>query len=163
MTETTQRITKEMFAYYMGREPELDDLDRCNCCIQGLGHSSCGWSEVNHVPVFMVGEANLNSQVLYPANTKLTTNWFGPPMFLGYLKKPFLLKEFLKHFLTVVENEKGIRSSALALKEHLAKEGIAKDTRDPIPSDCKDLTWTISETIRVMQYDPTRKRVVKRV
>lgn len=44
--------TVEDFKKYVGREPERDDLDRCNCDQAGeLGHWSCGICE-HHLPVF---------------------------------------------------------------------------------------------------------------
>ncbi len=45
-------ITKEMFRKHVGRDPERDDLDRCNCLEAGTpGHSQCGWCE-HDLPVF---------------------------------------------------------------------------------------------------------------
>jgi len=40
----TGQITAEIFAHYVGRPPQNDDLMRANCNLAGqLGHSACGW------------------------------------------------------------------------------------------------------------------------
>ena len=39
-----KKITAKYFKEKMNREPEHDDLERCNCKEIGLpGHYSCGW------------------------------------------------------------------------------------------------------------------------
>jgi hypothetical protein len=49
-------ITAEQFVQATGREPEMDDLDRCNCPLAGqLGHWFCGWDAEANLPVFMTG------------------------------------------------------------------------------------------------------------
>lgn len=49
-------ITREKFVAATGREPELDDLERCNCPRAGnLGHWYCGWDEKWDLPQFMSG------------------------------------------------------------------------------------------------------------
>ena len=50
-------ITAELFKQYVGREPEEDDLERCNCekAGQTMGHSMCGWNSKVNLPVYMVG------------------------------------------------------------------------------------------------------------
>jgi len=49
-------ITREQFKAAVGREPEMDDLDRCNCDDKGRpGHWSCGWDDEKNLPVFMTG------------------------------------------------------------------------------------------------------------
>ena len=47
-------ITKELFIQHVGRAPEGDDLERCNCPQPGTaGHLSCGWCSHNNLPRFM--------------------------------------------------------------------------------------------------------------
>lgn len=47
-------ITEAIFHYRVGRAPEKDDLDRCNCPQAGnTGHTSCGWCGLCHMPKFM--------------------------------------------------------------------------------------------------------------
>jgi hypothetical protein len=49
-------ITREQFTDAVGRDPEHDDLDRCNCPLWGTpGHYSCGWNVTVNKPQFMVG------------------------------------------------------------------------------------------------------------
>jgi hypothetical protein len=49
-------ITKEYFTEKVGRAPEQDDLERCNCKDAGkVCHSQCGWNYERDLPVFMVG------------------------------------------------------------------------------------------------------------
>jgi len=44
-------ITAHEFIAAVGREPEQDDLDRCNCnSIGDVGHTSCGWNEDKNLP-----------------------------------------------------------------------------------------------------------------
>ena len=46
-------ITREQFVGAVGREPESDDLDRCNCEQAGAaGHFQCGWCEEHDTPRF---------------------------------------------------------------------------------------------------------------
>jgi hypothetical protein len=48
------KITKEMYTKYTGEVPRKDDLERCNCPIQGnRGHSSCGWCFICNLPRFI--------------------------------------------------------------------------------------------------------------
>ncbi len=48
------KITRETFLAATGREPENDDLERCNCKEAGkLGHYSCGWNAAENRPQFM--------------------------------------------------------------------------------------------------------------
>jgi hypothetical protein len=50
------KITAQLFKQYVGREPEDDDLERCNCKTAGeAGHTFCGWNSKENLPVFMVG------------------------------------------------------------------------------------------------------------
>ena len=45
-------ITEEKFREHVGRPPERDDLERCNCAKAGEpGHFGCGWCE-HKLPVF---------------------------------------------------------------------------------------------------------------
>ena len=47
-------ITAEVFKAATGREPEIDDLERCNCSHAGEeGHYFCGWDKSNNCPQFM--------------------------------------------------------------------------------------------------------------
>lgn len=47
-------ITAEDFRAAVGRDPEQDDLDRCNCSeIGSVGHTSCGWNEEDNYPNWM--------------------------------------------------------------------------------------------------------------
>jgi hypothetical protein len=49
-------ITREKFIERVGREPEQDDLERCNCPRAGkIGHWGCGWNSERDLPQFMVG------------------------------------------------------------------------------------------------------------
>jgi hypothetical protein len=50
-------ITAGQFKEATGREPEQDDLDRCNCPLAGkIGHWFCGWDSEANLPVFMATE-----------------------------------------------------------------------------------------------------------
>jgi hypothetical protein len=50
-------ITRDHFVSRVGRKPENDDLDRCNCKEAGeVGHYYCGWNKEKDLPVFMVGK-----------------------------------------------------------------------------------------------------------
>lgn len=49
-------INAEIFTKAVGREPEQDDIERCNCVQVGKpGHLFCGWCDVHDKPVFMCG------------------------------------------------------------------------------------------------------------
>ena len=49
-------ITAEYFKEATGREPENDDLERCNCDYAGhFMHSCCGWNEEHDKPQFEIG------------------------------------------------------------------------------------------------------------
>jgi hypothetical protein len=51
-------ITPDIFREAVGRDPEQDDLERCNCATPGkTGHYFCGWDEEANLPVFMVDPA----------------------------------------------------------------------------------------------------------
>lgn len=48
-------ITEEMFIKAMGREPVIDELERCNCPKVGeIGHYLCGWNNEMNLPNFML-------------------------------------------------------------------------------------------------------------
>ena len=49
-------ITAELFRQYTGREPQDDDLERCNCTKRGAGHTWCGWNISHNAPRFEVGD-----------------------------------------------------------------------------------------------------------
>lgn len=56
MTDEKPLITAEQFKAATGREPEQDDLERCNCPKAGqMGHWQCGWNEGRNLPQFMCG------------------------------------------------------------------------------------------------------------
>lgn len=43
-SELTKEISEEYFIERVGRAPENDDLERCNCKEAGkIGHFYCGW------------------------------------------------------------------------------------------------------------------------
>lgn len=49
-------ITREKFIAATGREPENDDLDRCNCRFAGdIMHQCCGWNVEHDKPQFEIG------------------------------------------------------------------------------------------------------------
>ena len=49
-------ITKEDFIKHVGREPEYDDLERCNCADAGSrSHLFCGWCNEHQLPVYECG------------------------------------------------------------------------------------------------------------
>lgn len=49
-------VTKEIFIDRVGREPENDDLERCNCNQAGkIGHMLCGWCPACDLPRFVCG------------------------------------------------------------------------------------------------------------
>lgn len=53
--EPTDLITVEQFIEAVGRPPQQDDLERCNCPKAGQpGHWQCGWHKDANLPVFMV-------------------------------------------------------------------------------------------------------------
>jgi hypothetical protein len=54
MNKTSQIITPEQFEEAVGRAPEQDDLERCNCPLAGQElHKQCGWDNELNLPVFM--------------------------------------------------------------------------------------------------------------
>jgi len=54
MTIKPNQITAEQFEEAVGRPPENDDLERCNCVRAGaLGHMQCGWDKISNLPWFM--------------------------------------------------------------------------------------------------------------
>jgi len=49
----TKKITRRKFITATGREPEQDDLERCNCPNAGaIGHFCCGWDYKYDLPIF---------------------------------------------------------------------------------------------------------------
>lgn len=49
-------ITTDQFIAAVGRPPEDDDMERCNCSLVGeIGHWSCGWCSKHNLPVFICG------------------------------------------------------------------------------------------------------------
>lgn len=62
------KITPEIFKAATGRDPENDDLERCNCTKSGeLGHFFCGWNTEKNLPQFMT-EPRINSPTYYDRN-----------------------------------------------------------------------------------------------
>jgi hypothetical protein len=54
-------ITREQFIAATGREPQNDDLERCNCAYAGtMGHLCCGWNEQRNLPQFECGPLPLH-------------------------------------------------------------------------------------------------------
>lgn len=52
-----EHITAERFRKAVGREPQQDDLERCNCIKAGrIGHNQCGWSIDYDLPRFLTPE-----------------------------------------------------------------------------------------------------------
>lgn len=50
-----RKITIQEFEKAVGRPPENDDLERCNCPEAGQdGHESCGWNYEDNLPQFLV-------------------------------------------------------------------------------------------------------------
>lgn len=48
------KIDAEYFEKCVGRPPEMDDLERCNCDKAGeILHQQCGWNHEKQLPVFM--------------------------------------------------------------------------------------------------------------
>jgi len=48
-------ITAERFKAATGRDPQNDDLQRCNCYLVGKpGHWQCGWNLTKEQPAFLV-------------------------------------------------------------------------------------------------------------
>lgn len=46
-------ITEERFKAATGNTPQDDDLDRCNCPLEGrMGHWHCGWNVTHDKPNF---------------------------------------------------------------------------------------------------------------
>ena len=59
------KITAEIFKAATGRDPEIDDLERCNCTKGGeIGHFFCGWNTEKNLPQFMT-EPRINSPTYY--------------------------------------------------------------------------------------------------
>jgi hypothetical protein len=55
MTDRGQ-IDTARFIAATGRQPETDDLERCNCEKAGqIGHWFCGWDSDRDLPVFVTG------------------------------------------------------------------------------------------------------------
>lgn len=49
-------MTAEEFRRIVGRDPEMDDLDRVNCDLVGtVGHQQCGFCQLHHKPRFICG------------------------------------------------------------------------------------------------------------
>jgi hypothetical protein len=52
-------ITHVAFQKAVGRKPQQDDLERCNCGLVGeLGHWSCGWCAECDLPRFLCGQVS---------------------------------------------------------------------------------------------------------
>lgn len=54
-------IDRKRFVEATGREPEQDDLERCNCPDAGaIGHLCCGWDNAADKPQFEIGPREWN-------------------------------------------------------------------------------------------------------
>lgn len=63
MTIKPNQITAKQFEEAVGRLPENDDLERCNCVRAGaLGHMQCGWDEVSNLPWFMAPATRMTNE-----------------------------------------------------------------------------------------------------
>ena len=64
MSSPSRPVTRDDFVKAMGREPENDDLERCNCPQAGqLLHWYCGWSTTSDRPMFLCPEEVLARHV----------------------------------------------------------------------------------------------------
>ena len=64
-------ITREKFIEATGREPEDDDLQRCNCREAGmLMHLCCGWNYKHNKPQFMIGPQKWNGRHPEPSSER---------------------------------------------------------------------------------------------
>lgn len=69
MVPVNSVINAAIFEHAVGRAPENDDLDRCNCVDAGRpGHSSCGWCHACYQPRFMCGH-------LHPRRRERRSRW----------------------------------------------------------------------------------------
>lgn len=58
-------ITKEQFTAATGREPQHDDLERCNCEHAGeIGHWFCGWDDKTNLPRFASGRHSEAGEII---------------------------------------------------------------------------------------------------
>jgi len=60
--QVPEKIEPYYFRERVGRDPENDDLDRCNCKLVGVGHASCGWCNKCDMPRFICGHLNWESE-----------------------------------------------------------------------------------------------------
>lgn len=58
-------IDKRKFQMYVGRAPEGDDLDRCNCTEVGKpGHTMCGWCAIHNQPRYACAVLHLGKNFM---------------------------------------------------------------------------------------------------
>lgn len=141
-------ITKEIFEYYVGRPPENDDLERCNCPLaNSWGHTSCGWSKTSNLPRFIVGPMlpdGSDREIQYPTNSTMVIDHDGTTSILGYLCRP-LPKSNLDQLFT--EMYEANISAVQDVREYLLSQDVIKPVQYPapppeIPRELK-LTFTI--------------------
>jgi hypothetical protein len=61
-------VTRADFIKATGREPQQDDLERCNCMEAGTwGHLCCGWDYTQMKPQFDIGPRKWNGA--FPRNS----------------------------------------------------------------------------------------------
>lgn len=53
-------VTEEMFIEAVGRPPIYDELKRCNCKEEKVGHMFCGWCKECNGPRFICGHRKEN-------------------------------------------------------------------------------------------------------
>lgn len=81
-------ISRAKFVERVGREPEDDELERCNCTkAKDFGHVMCGWDDEADQPMFITYPLHAAN---YPCNTKLERerevirtprNFYEPPFY----------------------------------------------------------------------------------
>ena len=74
-------IAREYFMNCVGRAPEGDDLERCNCEHAGnAGHFLCGWCERHEAPRYLCGCLALKDRILMLRGSGV----FSSDRFIGY-------------------------------------------------------------------------------
>ena len=138
-------ITKEIFEYYVGRPPENDDLERCNCpIVGGVGHQSCGWSKTSNLPRFMVGPMTPEGgdrEVMYPANSEITIEHNGATSILGYLRYPRLKSCLMKLFTDMQDSN---ISTVPDIREHMLSLDVIKSVRSLPVEMPRELKFSIT-------------------
>lgn len=146
-------ITREHFLAATGREPELDDLERCNCQQVGeFGHYACGWCDDCNLPRFACGHL--------PHLVAVDDNFFGVSRRRVYRVEPIestkerhdpeRFSDQKKEEAYVVEECFGIRNR-YRLGGELAAEWlslVSASPRLPIPVEWESVYWSIAEVSR---------------